>query len=125
MLIERRTVWTLLAWLALLAWAGCGGSANRPQETEPFEPERENPIELESDQIERLDQLEIALARPEPDCSTACDLSDAICGLSSRICGIAARHGGDDELQGQCRNATERCDRGRERVGGVCTCAAP
>ena len=95
------------------------------RETEPFEPERENPIELESDQLERLELLETALARPEPDCSTACDLSDVICDLSGRICGIATRHRGDEATQGRCRDASERCDRGRERVREACTCAAP
>lgn len=124
-MIERRTAWLLL--LALVAYSGCGGSASSagPRETGGAEPERENPVELEADQIERLEWLETALARPEPDCSAACDLMDAICGLGSRICGIAARHRRDEATQERCRDAAERCERGRERVAEACTCAAP
>lgn len=110
--------------IALVLWAGCGGSANYGP-AEAVEPERENPALLESDQIERFEQLGTALASPEVDCSSACDLSDSICGLTSRICGIADRHPGDEATGDRCRDASIRCERGRERVAESCTCETP
>jgi len=126
--IGRRFPWPLLASSfvvgALLVWAGCGGSADYPA-NEPNAPERDNPVELENEQLVQVQELETALARPEPDCSSACDLSSLICELSERICGIAERHPTDRSTQGRCRDASERCDRASERVREGCTCAVP
>lgn len=111
-----------VAWLVL--WAGCGGSMGYAP-TELVEPERESPVELESDQIAGFELLREVLARPETDCSAACDLSDAICGLRGRICGISRRHRDDEATRGRCRDSSERCDRARERVAESCSCAEP
>ncbi len=116
---DRLWFWALI--LASTGLPACGGSAavasNHPVEYEP-----ESPVELEGEQVVRLEELETALARTDPQCGDLCELGETICDLRDRICGIAGRHPSDAETQDRCRDATERCDRGRERVVAVCSC---
>lgn len=116
----RRYGWLGLA-LGLLLLPSCGGAA--PHDEAPLEYEAESPVELEHEQLEVQEELETALARPEPDCGAACTLEGRICELSERICAIAERHPEDDETGGRCRDAEGRCETARERVAGSCTCA--
>ncbi len=115
--------WLVLACAAALGLhASCGGAASQP--SEPFlEPEPESPVELEHEQEASVEELETALARPEPDCAAACRLEGRICELSERICAIAERHPSDGETADRCRDGRGRCETARERVGETCTCA--
>ncbi len=108
--------------LAALALAACGGASSAYEQERFVEPEREDPAELASQQAELDRALGEELARPEPDCSVACDLVTRICELSERICGIAERHPSDEELRGRCSDGTGRCDSARTRVAEHCTC---
>lgn len=119
MKIELRWALPLLA-AGLLAGAGCGGSAY--YEPDDVEPEREDPVELASEQAERVEELDAVLARPEVDCAAACPLGDAICDLGERICGIADRHPEDEPTRDRCTDASARCDSARERIAASCQC---
>lgn len=112
--------------LPLLATGGCGGAAGAPyREPATVEPEREDPAELESEQITLDEQLSDVMSRPDPDCERACELGDAICDLRDRICGIADRHPTDEQTARRCTDGSARCDAARERIAARCTCAAP
>ncbi len=114
------------AWIALtlavmsMALSACGGAAYRDETY--VEPEREDPSALAEEQGELERQLSEALARPEPDCASACEPSARICALSERICAIAERHPGDGALADGCEDANARCESARERVAERCTC---
>lgn len=101
--------------------AGCG-AATAYQRGDEVEPERDDPAALEAEQTELDARLSEELARPEPNCDAACDLSSRICELGQRICGIASRHQEDAELGQRCTDARGRCDAGREHVAARCTC---
>ncbi|MGE3636688.1 MAG: hypothetical protein AB7P00_42695 [Sandaracinaceae bacterium] len=116
-------MWVVVCSVGLASCAfgpGCGGAS--PYDVEGPEPERENPAELESEQIDDAEQLDSVLAAPEVQCDRACDLGNAICDLGERICGIAERHPSDAALAERCRNASGRCDGARERIAAQCTC---
>lgn len=53
---------------------------------------------------------------------SACGLRDQICDLSMRICTIAERHPDTDDMEWQCEDATDRCDRADEEVMSTCGC---
>lgn len=98
---------------------GCGGAmAPRVEEAEPVA----EPHELDEEQHVLESELDAVLARPEPRCELACDLSSRICDLSSRICGIAERQTDDPELAGRCSDSDGRCRAARARVEERCTC---
>ncbi len=114
-----------IASLLLLAalGPGCGGAAMRPGEH--VEPERDNPVDLDAEQVERVEELDRALASPEADCASACALGDAICDLEARICGIAQRHPEDEATHARCEDAGGRCEGARSRIAERCACDAP
>lgn len=112
--------------LALASTEGCGGAAYRDSpETALVEPERENPAELETEQINLDEELSELMSRPEPDCERACELGDAICDLRDRICGIADRHPNDEATARRCTDGSMRCDAARERIAARCACSEP
>jgi len=107
----------------LVGVPACGGAMTaHPNEPVDYQPEQ-SPAELESRQVEHVEQLDAVLASPDADCAGACTLGEAICDLRDRICDIADRRPADAETQGRCRDAAERCDRSRERIAETCTCA--
>ena len=108
--------------IGLLLYAGCGGASMAgPPRT--VVSEREDPAELEGQQVAMSEDLDTVLARPEPDCAAACDLVGSICELSERICGIADRHEGDRALARRCTDSSGRCASARERLtSAACAC---
>lgn len=112
----------LVAVLAAVTIAGCGGAAQPYPNDYDVEPEREDPAALEQEQIQLDRQLGEELSRPEPDCSAACSLSTRICELADRICGIVGRHSSDEGLAARCTDGNERCGSARERVAERCAC---
>jgi len=101
---------------------GCGGMGAYPRETTYEEPEREDPGELESEQLAADEALSELLASPEPQCAQACDLGANICDLATRICGIAERHPDDEATATRCSDGRARCDRAGVRIAERCSC---
>jgi hypothetical protein len=118
----NRALFVLGCALASITIAGCGGAPTAYWGERDLEPEREDSAGLEAQQAELEARLGEELARPEPDCPTACSLAGRICELAERICGIAGRHAADEALAHRCADAGGRCDHGRERVAEQCTC---
>ncbi|MBX3272099.1 MAG: hypothetical protein KF729_17670 [Sandaracinaceae bacterium] len=108
--------------VALALLPSCGGAVTHERPLEPV-PVGDESVELERAQRREADALEVALARREPDCATACGLETRICDLADRICAIAGRRPADRETRARCEDGARRCEDARARVAGSCACA--
>ena len=112
---------TLVAALfAVVMHAGCGGAAG--YRSDEVEMERDDPAGLDLEQEAREEELAEALARPEVDCGSVCELGEVICDLTTRICDISERNPGDERTRARCTDSTGRCESARERIAAHCAC---
>lgn len=112
------TLLTLL--FVAVAYAGCGGAAGYRSDEVEMEPD--DPAGLALEQEAREEELAEALARPEVDCGSVCELGEAICDLTTRICDISERNPGDGRTRVRCTDSTDRCESARERIAAHCSC---